>query len=65
MFSYKYSTYRILWIHVMENNIKISYQLMGDKKHDASVFHQENYIQAYLIISLNKCESNSISHDYL
>ena len=28
MFSYKYSTYQISWMHVMENNIKITYELI-------------------------------------
>ena len=44
----------------MENNIKTMYQLMGDKKHDTNLFHQEKCIQVYLIISLNISESNRI-----
>ena len=32
MFSYKYSTYQVSWIHVMENNIKRMYQLMRRHK---------------------------------
>ena len=31
MFSYKYSTYQISWIHVMKN-IKITYQLVRRKE---------------------------------
>ena len=34
MFSYKYSTYQIFMDTCNENNIKITYQIMGDKKHD-------------------------------
>ena len=32
----------------------------GDKKHDKRLLYQEEYIQVYLIISLNICENNRI-----
>ena len=33
--------------------LKEHINLRGDKKHDTRVFHQEEYIQVYLIISMN------------
>ena len=45
--------------------IKITYQLVRRQKHDTRLFHQEKYIQAHLIISLNICESNRILDDNL
>ena len=44
----------------MENKIEIMYQLVKRQEHDKRLFHQEEYIQVYLIISLNICESNRI-----
>ena len=49
----------------MKNNIKITYQLMRKQETGYKIIHQEKYIQVYLIISLNICESNSILDDYL
>ena len=44
-----------------ENNyIKITYQLMRRQQTYYKIIHQEEYIQVYLIISLNICESNRI-----
>ena len=42
IFSYNYSTYQILWIHVVKNNIKITYHFMGDKKHDTRLYIKNN-----------------------
>ena len=44
----------------MENNIKIMYQLKRRQEPQYKIIHQEEYIQVYLIISLNICESNRI-----
>ena len=41
-------------IPVMKNDVYITYQLMG-RQHIT-----QKYIEVYLIISLNKCESNKI-----
>ena len=47
----------------MENNVNIAYQVMGrQKSHKTSYMriYKEKYIQTYLVISLNKSESNRI-----
>ena len=47
----------------MENDVNITYQVMGRQQITQRLYmtiHQEEYIQVYLIISLNKCESNKI-----
>ena len=47
----------------MENNVNITYQVMG-RQHITQtsymIIYQKENIQTYLIISLNKCESNRI-----
>ena len=40
--------------------IKRTYQLVRRQETSFMIIHQEEYIQVYLIISLNKCESNRI-----
>ena len=48
-------------IPVMNNDVKITYQLVRRQDTSYMRIHQkEKYIQGYLIISLNKCESKRI-----
>ena len=47
----------------MENNVNITYQVMGRQHITQNMIHENSsrkYIQTYLIISLYKCESNRI-----
>ena len=58
MFSYKNILHiKSSWIHVMKHNIS-TYEETRNMIQDP--FHKEEYIQAYLIISLNISESNRI-----
>ena len=36
----------------MENNVNITYQVMGDKKHHTRLFHEENFkdLQTHYIL---------------
>ena len=50
-------------IPVMESNVKIRYQVMGDNRsHKTSymIIYKENIFKYILIISFNKCETNRI-----
>ena len=51
-------------IPVMENDVNITYQVMGRQQITQNSIHENLYRKVYsniyLIISLNKCESNRI-----
>ena len=50
-------------IPVMENNINITYQVMGRQQITQNIIHENSTRKIYssiLIISLNKCESDRI-----
>ena len=50
-------------IPVMENDVNITYQVMGRQQITQNIIHENSSRKIYssiLIISLNKCESNRI-----
>ena len=53
----------------MENNVNITYQVMGRQQITQNIINEKSsrkkYILTYLIISLNKSESNRKCDDYL
>ena len=64
IFSYKYFTYQIIKNPCNENNVNITYQVMGRQQITQNIIHdyisKKNIFKYILIISLNKCESDRI-----
>ena len=65
MFSYKNSIYQIIKDSCNENNVNITYQVMGRQQITQNIIHENSSRKIYsnifiLIISLDKCESNRI-----